>query len=135
VKGWLQMRNLILLSLFLFAIAGCEGPKAAVSADDLAAAYRDVSKADSLYKGKIIAVRGTVTFAGGMLGLPYGWQAVCLGGQGSDAKTAVICHFPPESAEQTERLQVGQQVVIRGVCKGDSWELGTPFLTNCVIAN
>lgn len=125
------MRCLALVGLHLFAIAGCAGPKADVSADELATAYRDVSKADSLYKGKTIAVRGTVTFVGGMLGLQYGWQGVSLDGE--KRENSVTCLFPPESAKQAERLRVGRQVVIRGLCKGE-YLFGGPLLTNCVVA-
>jgi hypothetical protein len=114
--------------------AGCEGPKADLSAADLRTAYRDVSKADPLYKERTLAVSGTVKWVGYTWVTSAGSQTVYLAAGADDKEVAVVCNFPPASAPQAERLREGQRVVIRGVCKGDLWRDGVPILSECIVA-
>jgi hypothetical protein len=114
--------------------AGCEGPKADLSAADLRTAYRDVSKADPLYKDRTFAVSGTVKWVGDTMVTSAGSRTVYLAGGADDKEIAVVCNFPPASAAQAERLREGQRVVIRGVCRGDLWREGVPTLSECVVA-
>jgi hypothetical protein len=121
-----------LIAATILVVAGC-GPKADLTATELHDAYREVAKADALYKGKTIIVSGTVKWIGYTMDTPAGYRTVRLGERDSERKIAVVCQFPPESADEAELLLEGDSVLIRGVCDGETWGQGTPYLSKCIV--
>ncbi|HTU16944.1 MAG TPA: hypothetical protein VMG10_02680 [Gemmataceae bacterium] len=126
------MRNIVVVAAACFLFAGCGWPKADITAAQLHTAYRDVTKADEQYKGRIIAVSGVVKWAGSTSVQPADERAVYLGSSES-GEVLALCQFPPESAGAVGDLRKGQFVVIRGLCRGDIWREGTPYLSKCVL--
>jgi len=127
------MRHILLAVAACLLLVGCERPKADLTAIELRTAYRDVTKADEQYKGKSIAVSGIVQWVGYSWVQSAGSQSVYLGAPESGEEILVVCQFPPESAGQAECLRKGRSVVIRGVCRGDLWHDGVPYLSKCIV--
>ncbi len=97
------------------------------TAVDFHTEYKDWKAANERYVGKSLSIRGQVLSihdGGGMIA-PHGWTTVTIG----EGPAAVICLFPTEVVYQTKCLTLRQEIVIRGVCKGEF--AGLPILSEC----
>lgn len=89
-------------------------PAFSVPAEELCRAYKENEiKADSEYKGKVLAVSGKVTDIGRS---PDGEACVCLAG--SDRESSIQCFFPKSEENVLERLSKGDTIHVVGECKG-----------------
>ena len=95
-----------------------------ISAADLYRAYKaNEVAADGAYKGKLLAVSGTVHNVGkDILGTPY----VAL-----DDALQVQCMFSPDQKAELADLRPGQSVVVEGKCDGFLIEV---ILRDCRVA-
>ena len=89
-------------------------PATPVAASDLIEAYRrNESNADGQYKGKTLAVSGTVARAGkDYMGRLY------VNLKGDNPIIEVHCTYNDAEKEAMSALKEGQQVTITGVCEG-----------------
>lgn len=130
--------RLATVSLFLFLLAATSiatawlffwnnEPAADFTAIEFHEEYKDGKAANQRYVGQSLTIRGEVIDVGFYMGTTYGSKAVALG----KPDAGVLCYFHPTKVHQAERLVPGQQVVIRGVSKGEF--NGVPHLYDCVV--
>jgi hypothetical protein len=110
-----------------FVVIGCSRPASDFTAVEFHDHFKDRKAAYQRFEGKTVAIRGEVLSVGDSWLTPAGWKTVELGQE----RAGVICQFTKDSADQADRLSVGQSVVIRGICKGDF--SGSPILSECVV--
>jgi hypothetical protein len=121
------MRLRLLSLVLVLTAAGCAKPRADVTAIEMHQRCKDTTTGDEQFLGKSIAVRGRVESSGSSWLAPADTPTVWLGSK----EAGVMCHFPPESAAEIDRLDKGDTVVIRGVCIGTVFSL--PILSDCNI--
>lgn len=98
----------------------------AITADDLYSAYvTNAVAADERFKGKVLAVSGTV-------------QGVAKYGKGSavnlptsNGKGVIQCYFEEEQNQAVAKLRRGQQATIK--CRGDTFFEDTVLVKECDI--
>lgn len=100
-------------------------PAFSLPAEDLYRAYKENEiRADSQYKGKVLAVAGNVTDIGrDIVGDAY----VCLAG--SDRGSGIQCFFSRSDEGTLEQLSKGDNIHVVGECKG--MMLWNVILFNC----
>jgi hypothetical protein len=106
-----------------------EGPAIAVTAVHLFEQYRsDEAGADSKYKDKVLALSGTVVQVTG-----EGTNAHILELKTDEDDHTIDCNFYFAHKEELAKLVPGQQVTVRGTCKGIV--LGSVTLEKCILAH
>jgi hypothetical protein len=102
------------------------GPPVVVSAVALAKAYEGNSvAADTKYKGKYLEITGPVLRVSQQ---PPGRITVEIG---DEDRFLLRCDFAAKDNAQFEKVNVGDKVTIRGVCRGNAF--GTVTLEDCTI--
>jgi hypothetical protein len=103
------------------------GPPAAVAMETLSKAYEGNSvAADAKYKGKYLEVTGTV------MRVSQDRPGKIMVSLGTDERLMLLCDFTAKEAKaQFERIEAGEKVTIRGVCRGNGE--GIPVLENCTL--
>lgn len=120
--------------LILLLMSGCRQggidpaktePAHQLTSLELFSQYSDLAAGDEKFKSKIIQVKGTVVRTGRNVA---GNILVFL--RGSENRGDIQCAFEKEYAAKASEMQEGQELTVRGKCKG---RLINVILDQCVI--
>ena len=99
--------------------AGCKQPKADMTAGEFLDRFsKDPVATNQQFKDQFVSIRGTVLSIGATIFSSDESSCVSLIDNSND-KTCVWCTFSSATIHQTQRLRVGDIVVIRGVFYGE----------------
>ena len=104
-----------------------EGPAISITALELHEQYKtDKAAANGKYAGKVLSITGTISEVSVER---VGESTVQLTTEGEDDD--VFCHFENTHKNKLKKLTEGQQITIRGRCKG--FELGSLTVEECIL--
>lgn len=112
------MRGFAFLIILCLVFPGCSESPTVFTTEEVRERFID-------HQGKVIEVRGQLSDVFHSWLTPFGWKTAILG----PPNACVICNFPPKSYD--ERLALGQEVVVRGVCSDEIG--GCPVLSDCTV--
>jgi hypothetical protein len=104
-------------------------PAISITAESLTSAYSEnEAAADRKYKGKLLAVTGTIE---SLLVTEKGGRGISLKGANTRYLSGVLCTVSDKQKEIFEKLKEGQQVTVEGTCEG--LDIADVSLADCSI--